>query len=185
MYGEVDHSLFFDAEDGRWWGGETQIRRSIFMGDFVVALSAGGDRHEPQHPQPVRFGRRTANGWKIQHLGRGREEKAKADGSEGKDPTAKPRATMKSTPDDVTGRTTTHRMEKTDRPTTTVRHRIRPSAMEASKHGHDGVHFILGQIARKADVAQSGQHRITLKVHGFDVFVMVHAGEPSGLVRTT
>ena len=42
MYGEVDHSLFFDAEDGRWWGGETQIRRSIFMGDFVVALSAGG-----------------------------------------------------------------------------------------------------------------------------------------------
>jgi hypothetical protein len=42
VYGEVDHSLFFDAEDGRWWGGETQIRRSIFMGDFVVALSAGG-----------------------------------------------------------------------------------------------------------------------------------------------
>ena len=39
VYGEVDHSLFFDAEDGRWWGGETQIRRSIFMGDFVVALS--------------------------------------------------------------------------------------------------------------------------------------------------
>ncbi|GIR77340.1 MAG: hypothetical protein CM15mP79_2770 [Methanobacteriota archaeon] len=33
VYGEVDHSLFFRSEDGRWWGGETQIRRSIFMGD--------------------------------------------------------------------------------------------------------------------------------------------------------
>jgi hypothetical protein len=42
VYGTVDHSLFYDGEDSQWWGGETQVRRSIFMGDFVVALSAGG-----------------------------------------------------------------------------------------------------------------------------------------------
>ena len=41
-YGTVDHSLFYDGDDERWWGGETQVRRSIFMGNFVVALSAGG-----------------------------------------------------------------------------------------------------------------------------------------------
>ena len=42
VYGTVDHSLFYDGEDSQWWGGETQVRRSIFMGNFVVALSAGG-----------------------------------------------------------------------------------------------------------------------------------------------
>ena len=44
MYGEVNHSSFYDGgEENRYWGwGEQNIRRSIFMGDFVYAISPAG-----------------------------------------------------------------------------------------------------------------------------------------------
>ena len=44
VYGEVNHSSFYDREeDNRYWGwGEQNIRRSIFMGDFVYAISPAG-----------------------------------------------------------------------------------------------------------------------------------------------
>ena len=42
MYGEVNHSSFYDGgEENRYWG-EQNIRRSIFMGDFVYAISPAG-----------------------------------------------------------------------------------------------------------------------------------------------
>lgn len=42
-HGQVEHSEFYN-EDGlsSWWSGSTSIRRSIFMGDYVYAFSAGG-----------------------------------------------------------------------------------------------------------------------------------------------
>ncbi|MEC8736498.1 MAG: hypothetical protein VXX39_06030, partial [Candidatus Thermoplasmatota archaeon] len=40
-YGEVNHSDFYNGDDSGWWG-ETSIRRSIFMGDYIYAISAGG-----------------------------------------------------------------------------------------------------------------------------------------------
>ena len=88
VYGEVDHSLFFDAEDGRWWGGDTQIRRSIFMGDFVVALSAGGvtatNLSTLNRSASVELDRQ----WPEYHdiwAEEVEEEEAKSDGSEGKE----------------------------------------------------------------------------------------------------
>ena len=44
-HGEVDHSPFYNNEDGdsNWWYSySTSIRRSIFMGDYVYAFSALG-----------------------------------------------------------------------------------------------------------------------------------------------
>jgi len=42
IHGEVNHSSFFnDNENNRWWN-DYNIRRSIFMGDFVYAISSGG-----------------------------------------------------------------------------------------------------------------------------------------------
>jgi hypothetical protein len=41
LYGTVDHSDFYNTDGHRWWD-QTTIRRSIFMGDFVVAVSSGG-----------------------------------------------------------------------------------------------------------------------------------------------
>jgi hypothetical protein len=43
VYGEVNHSSLYDSTDGenRWWD-DRNIRRSIFMGDFVYAVSAAG-----------------------------------------------------------------------------------------------------------------------------------------------
>ena len=38
-YGEVNHSDFFNGDDSGWWG-ETSIRRSIFMGDYIYAISS-------------------------------------------------------------------------------------------------------------------------------------------------
>ena len=40
-YGEVNHSSLFDTDGESYWWGEHTIRRSIFMGDFVYATSAG------------------------------------------------------------------------------------------------------------------------------------------------
>ena len=43
VYGEVNHSSLYDNTDGenRWWD-DRNIRRSIFMGDFIYAISAAG-----------------------------------------------------------------------------------------------------------------------------------------------
>ncbi len=42
-HGDVEHSGFYNEEGlFSWWSGSTSIRRSIFMGDYVYAFSAGG-----------------------------------------------------------------------------------------------------------------------------------------------
>jgi len=42
VYGTVDHSdLYTQDENNRWWN-EYNIRRSIFMGDYVYAISSAG-----------------------------------------------------------------------------------------------------------------------------------------------
>ena len=41
VHGEVDHSHFYETEENRWWNSYN-IRRSIFMGDFIYAISHGG-----------------------------------------------------------------------------------------------------------------------------------------------
>ena len=44
-HGEVDHSPFYNNEDSEmnwWYSYSTNIRRSIFMGDYVYAFSALG-----------------------------------------------------------------------------------------------------------------------------------------------
>lgn len=42
VYGSVDHSdLYTQGENNRWWN-EYNIRRSIFMGDYVYAISSAG-----------------------------------------------------------------------------------------------------------------------------------------------
>ena len=43
VYGEVNHSSLYDGDDDqtRWWD-DRNIRRSIFMGDFVYAISSAG-----------------------------------------------------------------------------------------------------------------------------------------------
>ena len=44
LYGEVNQSSLYDEGDERlsWGSGEQNIRRSVFMGDFVYAFSPGG-----------------------------------------------------------------------------------------------------------------------------------------------
>ena len=42
VYGSVDHSdLYTQGENNRWWN-EYNIRRAIFMGDYVYAISSAG-----------------------------------------------------------------------------------------------------------------------------------------------
>jgi len=43
VYGEVNHSSLYDGDEdqNRWWD-DRNIRRSIFMGDFVYAISSAG-----------------------------------------------------------------------------------------------------------------------------------------------
>jgi hypothetical protein len=42
VYGSVDHSdLYTQEENNRWWN-EYNIRRAIFMGDYVYAISSAG-----------------------------------------------------------------------------------------------------------------------------------------------
>ena len=43
VYGEVNHSSLYDDDDDqqRWWD-DRNIRRSIFMGDFIYAISSAG-----------------------------------------------------------------------------------------------------------------------------------------------
>ena len=43
IHGEINHSSLVNSEDGDyWWGGEQNIRRTIFMGDFIYAFSGAG-----------------------------------------------------------------------------------------------------------------------------------------------
>ena len=43
VHGEVNHSSLLNHEDvNHWWGGGENIRRTIFMGDFVYAFSGAG-----------------------------------------------------------------------------------------------------------------------------------------------
>ena len=45
VHGEVDHSSFYNNDDSGtywWYSYSTDIRRSIFMGDFLYAFSALG-----------------------------------------------------------------------------------------------------------------------------------------------
>jgi hypothetical protein len=42
-HGEIDHSSFYNDDDGpNWWFYSTSIRRSIFMGDYIYAFSTLG-----------------------------------------------------------------------------------------------------------------------------------------------
>jgi|TARA_B100001540_G_scaffold7477_1_gene6567 uncharacterized secreted protein with C-terminal beta-propeller domain len=41
LHGEVDHSQFYDTEEYHWWSSYN-IRRSIFMGDYIYAISHAG-----------------------------------------------------------------------------------------------------------------------------------------------
>ena len=41
IHGEVDHSQFYESDENRWWSSYN-IRRSIFMGDYIYAISHGG-----------------------------------------------------------------------------------------------------------------------------------------------
>ena len=44
-HGTIDHSDFYNDDDGYrsyWYSGDVNIRRSIFMGDYVYAFSSGG-----------------------------------------------------------------------------------------------------------------------------------------------
>ena len=43
VHGEVNHSSLVNHQDiNHWWGGNENIRRTIFMGDFIYAFSGAG-----------------------------------------------------------------------------------------------------------------------------------------------
>ena len=44
LHGEIDHSSFYNDGNGvsGWWGGDSDVRRSVFMGDYVYAFSSAG-----------------------------------------------------------------------------------------------------------------------------------------------
>jgi len=43
LHGEVDHSDFYtDGDLSGWWGGDSSVRRSVFMGEYVYAFSGAG-----------------------------------------------------------------------------------------------------------------------------------------------
>jgi len=42
LYGEVNNSDLYEREDNRYWWNDFSIRRSIFMGDYIYAISSGG-----------------------------------------------------------------------------------------------------------------------------------------------
>ena len=41
-HGEVDHSHLFDRDENHYWWSSNSIRRSIFMGDHIYAISSAG-----------------------------------------------------------------------------------------------------------------------------------------------
>ena len=42
MHGEVDHSSMYGTGVQDYWYSNTDIRRSIFMGDYIYAISSAG-----------------------------------------------------------------------------------------------------------------------------------------------
>lgn len=43
IHGEVNHSSLINQDEGNyWWGGNENIRRTIFMGDYIYAFSGAG-----------------------------------------------------------------------------------------------------------------------------------------------
>ena len=42
IHGEVNHSSFYNDDENNYWWNDYNIRRSIFMGDYVYAISSGG-----------------------------------------------------------------------------------------------------------------------------------------------
>jgi hypothetical protein len=44
LHGEIDHSSFYNEDNGvnGWWGGDSNVRRSVFMADYVYAFSSAG-----------------------------------------------------------------------------------------------------------------------------------------------
>jgi len=42
LYGEINNSDLYDRGDNRYWWNDFNIRRSIFMGDYIYAISFGG-----------------------------------------------------------------------------------------------------------------------------------------------
>ncbi len=43
IHGEVNHSSLLNHEErNHWWGGNENIRRTIFMGDYIYAISGAG-----------------------------------------------------------------------------------------------------------------------------------------------
>ena len=42
IYGEVNNSDLYERENNRYWWNDFNIRRSIFMGDYIYAISSGG-----------------------------------------------------------------------------------------------------------------------------------------------
>ena len=42
VHGEVNHSSFYNDEEGSYYYGNSNIRRSIFMGNFIYAISSEG-----------------------------------------------------------------------------------------------------------------------------------------------
>ena len=44
LHGEIDHSSFYNDDNGvsGWWSGDSDVRRSVFMGDYVYAFSSAG-----------------------------------------------------------------------------------------------------------------------------------------------
>ena len=44
LHGEIDHSSFYNDGNGvsGWWSGDSDVRRSVFMGDYVYAFSSAG-----------------------------------------------------------------------------------------------------------------------------------------------
>ena len=42
IHGTVDHSDLYDRGENQYWWNQYNIRRSIFMGDFVYAISSAG-----------------------------------------------------------------------------------------------------------------------------------------------
>ena len=44
IHGEIDHSNFYNEDNGvsGWWSGDSNVRRSVFMADYVYAFSSAG-----------------------------------------------------------------------------------------------------------------------------------------------
>ena len=44
IHGEIDHSAFYNDDYGvnGWWSGDSNVRRSVFMADYVYAFSSAG-----------------------------------------------------------------------------------------------------------------------------------------------